>query len=187
MTILELPSLHQSGTARPGRVISGSKKHDRQTPERHRALKEESSNERALPGSNGSCWHETDVEAVVSDVCSSRQSGHRADGPTGLLMTHTRHYRGTETACQQEQMFSFPARVSSPVCAGYQADCRRVGAGRKGDWPAFPAAAENVGVGVRLPGWCRSPLVMEKQCSCLLEQPMQPVRLAPQRRQRATS
>src|SRR6202043_1847872 len=92
-----------------------------------------------------------------------------------------------KTACQQEQMFSFPARVSSPVCAGYQADCRRVGAGRKGDWPAFPAAAENVGVGVRPPGWCRSPLVMEKQCSCLLEQPMQPVRLAPQRRQRATS
>jgi hypothetical protein len=25
---------------------------------------------------------------------------------------HTRHYRGTETACQQEQIFSFPARVS---------------------------------------------------------------------------
>jgi hypothetical protein len=37
-------------------VISGSKKHDRQTPERHRALQEESGNERALPGSNGSCW-----------------------------------------------------------------------------------------------------------------------------------
>jgi hypothetical protein len=29
-------------------VISGSKKHDRQTPERHRALREESGNERAL-------------------------------------------------------------------------------------------------------------------------------------------
>jgi hypothetical protein len=101
----------------------------------------------------------------------------KPDLPQMWLLTHTRHYRGTETACRQEQISSFPARVSSPVCAGYQADCRWVGAGRKGDWPGFPAAAENVGVGVRLPGWCRSPLVMEKQCSCLLEQPMQPVRL----------
>src|ERR1700722_11042177 len=61
MTILELPSLHQSGAVESGRVISGSKKHDHQTPERHRALQKQSGNERALLGSNGSCWHETDL------------------------------------------------------------------------------------------------------------------------------
>jgi hypothetical protein len=61
MTTLKLPSLHQSGAAQSGRVISGSKKHDRQTPERHRALQEKSGNERALLGSNGSCWHFSDM------------------------------------------------------------------------------------------------------------------------------
>jgi hypothetical protein len=54
MTILELPSLHQSGVAQSGRVSSGPKN---------------TIAKRALPGSNGSCWLEADQAIALVNVC----------------------------------------------------------------------------------------------------------------------
>ena len=76
MTILELPSLHQSGAAQSGRVSSGPKN---------------TIAKRALPGSNGSCWHETDQSAQSDDVRSSGWSGLSANGSPLPSLTQLRH------------------------------------------------------------------------------------------------